>query len=389
MSATISRAEYVAQLVREALDVPGLPDTPLQEAAPALGEPLPPEQQPEEPALLTAWDLRTLGDAYKSRPPLEYAVAGIVALGTLCIVFGAPGSLKSMLLADLAVCIAAGLPWLPLLGSTEGGLATIRFPVLWIDLDNGTRRSDERFDALGHARDLSPDIPLFYVSMPAPWLDASSETLMHQVAELVQHLEVKVVFIDNLGLITGGVSEIDAAMAKVMANLRRLCEETEAAVIVVHHQRKSNGTGTRKGDSLRGHSSIEASLDLALHVDRKEGSDTVTVTPTKMRGATFAPLAAQFAYDHHAGTKELAKARFFSTVIDNSGSDDGIDKALLEVVREQGELNKTALRDAAKTRLSDVGINRISDRIDYLVSTGSLVSRKGAKGPTEVLIRLP
>ena len=265
-----------------------------------------------------------------------------------------------MLLADLAVCIAAGLPWLPLLGSTEGGLATIRFPVLWIDLDNGTCRSDERFDALGHARDLSPDIPLFYVSMPAPWLDASSETLMHQVAELVQHLEVRVVFIDNLGSITGGVSEIDAAMAKVMANLRRLCEETEAAVIVVHHQRKSNGTGTRKGD-LRGHSSIEASLDLALHVDRKEGSDTVTVTPTKMRGATFAPLAAQFAYDHHAGTKEL-EARFFSTVIDNSGSDDGIDKALLEVVREQGELNKTALRDAAKTRLSDVGINRISDR---------------------------
>lgn len=68
MSANISRAEYVAQLVREALDVPGLPDTPVQEAAPALGEPLPPEQQPEEPALLTAWDLRTLGDAYKSRP---------------------------------------------------------------------------------------------------------------------------------------------------------------------------------------------------------------------------------------------------------------------------------------------------------------------------------
>jgi len=381
----MSRAEYVDTLTQEALDVPapGKPAGP----DPAHGADHPSSAQQEEGlALLSAWKPRTLADAYRPRPPLTYAAAGIIAQGTLNVVFGAPGSLKSMLLADLAVCIAAGQPWLSSPERPGSGIATAQSPVLWIDLDNGTRPSDERFGALGQAHNVPADAPLHYVSNPYPWLDASNDILMMEVIQVIQHLEAKVMVIDNLGRISGAVKENDGEMARVMGNLRRLSEETGTAVVVIHHQRKQNGTMARKGETLRGHSSIEASLDLALHIGRKEGTDEIAVTPAKMRGPRVAPFGALFTYEHRPGTKELARARFFGREMVNAADDESIDQLLFETLKQHGELNKGTLRDAVKHELPSIGINRISARIDVLLSDERLTKRAGSKN--EVLLGL-
>jgi RecA-family ATPase len=77
--------------------------------------------------------------------------------------------------------------------------------------------------------------------------------------------------IDNLGTASGGADENSAQMIGVMAGLRQIAEEGELAVLVIHH--KSKGDGVRADDSLRGHSSIESAVDLALVVEREEGLD--------------------------------------------------------------------------------------------------------------------
>lgn len=270
--------------------------------------------------LVGRWHLRSLADAYAERPPLPYLVDGLLPCPSLSIVYGGPGSLKSMILADLAVTIVAGEKWLePLPGSDkEAGVtfATTQAPVLWIDFDNGIRRTDERIEAFARARMLAADAPIHYVSMPTPWLDASKLMMVQELAELIDDVAAKFVIVDNLGLITGSTEENSGDMAQVMGNLRWLCEETKSAVTVVHHQRKSSGAGdkgVRKGEMLRGHSSIEAALDLALLIERKEGEDAVAVIPTKVRGfKEYNIFGAHFTYDHRPGTKDLATARFYS-----------------------------------------------------------------------------
>lgn len=228
-----------------------------------------------------------------------------------------------MLLADLAVAIASGGRWLEPLPTSdrEPGVtfATTQATVLWIDFDNGIRRTDERIEAFARARQLAPDAPLYYVSMPQPWLDASKPSMITELAELITDLTAKFVVLDNLGLITGDTEENSGEMAQVMGNLRWLCEETVSAVTAVHHQRKSGGAGDkgiRKGEMLRGHSSIEAALDLALLVERKEGEDSVAVIPTKVRGfKEYNIFGAHFTYDHREGTKDLALGRFYSLAV--------------------------------------------------------------------------
>ena len=348
-----------------------------------------------KPALAKTWKLRTLKDAYKPRDPLQYVIDGLFSLPSLNIGYGAPGSLKSMVLADAAVCVASGQKWLEPLpvgeGETGVTLRTLQAAVLWIDFDNGTRRTDERFDALAKARDLPDDIPLHYVSLPDPWLNASSKANVFELSLLALSLGAKLIVVDNLGLITGDVEENSAQMAGVMGNLRWLAESTGAAVVIIHHQRKASGGGDkiRKGETLRGHSSIEAALDLALIVERKPGTDDIAIIPTKERGPTLPILGAQFTYQHRADSKELETARFWSVAISTKAEQELETiqaQILVELERHKDagtQPTQKQIVDSVRDDLALIGtppaVNKVRGAIKRLIADGEIVEEQGDK----------
>ncbi|MBU1751057.1 MAG: AAA family ATPase [Chloroflexi bacterium] len=343
-----------------------------------------PEAPPPEPDAgreLYGWQVFTVADAYAPRPPIEYIVKGLFPLPSLSIVYGPPGCFKTMLLADLAACVAAGLPWLePLPGKDEmTARATIKAPVLWLDFDNGLRTMHERIEATARARDLPPDTPLYYVSMPNPWLDAAAWDSVAELCQRTAALGARVIIIDNLRDVSGGVEENASEMGDVMSNLRRLSEETGAAVVVIHHQRKSNGAAGRSGDTLRGHSSIEAALDLALLIEREEHADTIQIQATKVRGADVLPFGARFTYDWKGDTTDLEKVRFYGLEIEDLASDAAIRRAILEEVEAQPEINKGELTKAVLDSLPDTPRARVWAQIDHLTADGKLRVKQGAR----------
>jgi hypothetical protein len=323
------------------------------------------EGRPADP-----WQPFTLADAYIARPPVDYIAAGLFALPSLNIVYGAPGTLKSFILADLCACAAAGQDWLPPAPwrpDLTKSFPTKQAPTMWLDFDNGRRRTHDRFGALGRARDLPPDLPLTYYSMPSPWLNANDKTSMGELINRVNDLGAKLVCIDNLGVVSGDAEENSSEMAQVMSFFRQLAEDTEAAVVLIHHQRKTGIAVGRSGDALRGHSSIEAALDLALMIEREEYADTVSIKATKVRGADVLPFAAVFTYESKPeDPDELVKAKFYGLTSEDTKSAGAIERAILEAINGE-RLNKTALTEAVKKALPDVGVNRIRDMVDRLV----------------------
>ena len=319
------------------------------------------------------WQVFTLADAYAPRPPVEYLVEKLLPLPSLTILYGAPGSMKTMVLADLAACVAGGVPWLDCLPNEqlETGRVTKQASVLWADFDNGPRTMHERIASAGRARNLAPDAPLFYLSMPNPWLDMSSWDGADVLLRRITSLDAKLVVVDNLRDVSGRVEENSSEMGVVMSNFRRVTEESGAAVVVVHHQRKGNGGGGRAGDNLRGHSSIEAAIDLALRVERENNSDTVTVSATKTRGVDVFPFAALFTYEHKPGTTELSSCQFFGVETTGGKSDGAIRRAVLETVKDTPNIQKTALAERVK-QTNEVGVNRVRAQIDVLVARGKL-----------------
>lgn len=340
------------------------------------------------------WRIRTAADALQPQPPLEYLVDQLLPAPSLCIVYGGPGSLKSMLLADMAVCIAAGKRWLENLpgDNAQPGIsfATMQAPTLWVDFDNGARRTDVRFGALLRAHDLNEETPCHYVSMPTPHLDASKQVHIDALAALVQQGGYRLVVVDNLGLITGDTEENSADMANVMGHLRRLSEETQAAIVLIHHQRKSaagGDNGIRRGESLRGHSSIEASLDLSLQILRKDnGDDSISIVPVKVRD--FVPyelIGARFTYEHMLDSRELLKARFFSAATESreQAAVSQLRATILDVVRANPGITQKHLVDAVRDRFGAYadakipGVNLVRGTADALAQDGRL--RKAGK----------
>lgn len=338
---------------------------------------------------LVAWQPYTLKDAYTPRPPLPYLVTDILYYPSCNIVYGGPGSYKSMLLADMALCVASGKPWLTD-EKEQDGYPTTQAPVIWVDFDNGRRRTHERFDAIGQAHNIHPAAPLAYYSMDRPQLNLTSFDQGNGLLHLVMAQKARLLIIDNLGLTIGDAEENTGEMAGVMGNLRSIAEDAECAVIMIHHQRKSSGTdnGTRKGETLRGHSSIEASLDLALLVERKDGEDHVTIYPTKVRGyRMFESIGAWFDYGHHPGTRDLSRARFYRRAVMTKAEREtaSLRSSIMAEVLAQPGIEQKVLVDAVRDSLAVLdkapGINKVRGTLKLMAEDGQLkiVGRNGTK----------
>jgi AAA domain len=222
--------------------------------------------------------------------------------------------------------------------------------------------------------------------MPSPWLDAGDVGAITALQQRMQRLGVQLVVLDNLTTVKGSAEENSAAMGKVMGNFRQLAEATGAAVMLIHHQRKDvhsgkgQGPTTRAGDRLRGHSSIEAAVDLALLVERPPHADRITLQGTKVRGVGVPPFGAQLAYEHRSGTTELAMARFFALEVEDDSSDRAIEKAVLEAVEAAPGMTQKDLVKAIKQRLRRLGVNRIRAMLEQLARRGTLSQTEGDRG---------
>jgi hypothetical protein len=295
-------------------------------------------------------------------------------LPSLSMVYGSPGCFKTMLMIDMGLCVAAGEPWLPSLpGKGENTQrATLRSPVLWCDFDNGPRTMDERTEAVGRGRNLPEDTPFYYVSMPSPWLDGGNFGSVSDLIRLVKILEVRLVIIDNLCDVSGGAEENSAEMGTILSNFRRLAEDAEAAVVLIHHPPKI-------GNTPRGHSSILAALDLALLIERERHADTIKAVAPKVRGTDVLPFGAIFTYEHKLGTTELAIVKFFGTPMEDQVSDRAVREMILEIVQAYPDLNKTKLVERVRENLPDVSFDRIRTQIDFLTTEGKLTTSPGGR----------
>jgi len=196
--------------------------------------------------------------------------------------------------------------------------------------------------------------------MPSSWLDASDAAgpSFSQLTATVQATEAKLVIVDNLAVVSGSVDENSADMTTVLSSFRQLSEDTGAAVVLVHHQRKQTGFKTRAGDTLRGHSGIEAALNLALLIEREEHAESITLRATKTRGVTVLPFGAMFSYEHKQDSDELAEARFFGLELEDTTSNAAIERAIIEELKNTPSMTQRQLIDGIKASL-DVGIHRI------------------------------
>ncbi len=339
------------------------------------------------------WKKYTLVDALADRPEIEYAAKGIVSMPSLSVVYGHPSSYKSFLMQDLAVSIAEGEPWLPTEQPTFNGrqmddsdiepIETTQYPVLWCDQDQGTRRTLDRFGMLARGHNSTPwDTKLYFYTMPDPPLNATSREHLDALEYRIKDCGARVVFIDCLLTVSGGVDENSTEVGGVLYGFRQLAERTSAAIILIHHARKTTGNDTRAGDSLRGSSAIEGALDLALKIHRDTpDSKNVTIASTKTRDVDVSPMTARFAAFTDQNGKPAARFYRVDPEYAQQATDKSIELAVYDALRREGSATQSKLVQLVKSRVRDgkSGEKYVRAIIDDMAAKNKLIVESGSK----------
>lgn len=197
-------------------------------------------------------------------------VQGLLLEKSSIVVYGASNSGKTFWVTDLCLHVAAALRW----NDRRVEMGGVIYCVL-----EGTLGFRNRVAAWKAAQCLE-DHALPFAAIPvglnlrAPSDDAAALVDAVKAAAIEMKMPVRLVVIDTLSrALAGGNENAPEDMGALVACMDQIREETNAAVLFVHHSGKDQAKGAR------GHSLLTAAIDTEIEVvvDETGGGSTATV----------------------------------------------------------------------------------------------------------------
>lgn len=207
---------------------------------------------PESVAPLPVVTASSLLETEEVDPGVEWLLDEMIALGALIGFIAKPKVGKTTVVYEMAVKIALGLPFL--------GRKTRRCGVLILALEEHRREVKRRLRSLGAEN-------LDNLHLVVGSLDADEGTFA-QLKRTVEERTIGLIIVDALNSFWGVDDENDAAqVTKAMKPLLNLARSTNAAIVAIHHARKSEG---EFGDEIRGSGALFSLFDAAFILKRHE-----------------------------------------------------------------------------------------------------------------------
>jgi hypothetical protein len=206
-------------------------------------------------------------DALDPLPPVGYVVEGVFAEGSVNLIVGEPGSKKTFTMLDCGVSVSIAEKWL--------NFQTRKSVVLIIDEESGERRLKRRLAGVMRGHSIPKGkAKIFCTSLSGLELIRQGE--QDALLQLVKDTGAKFVLIDALiDTLIGADENAASDIQTVFRGLRKIAEETRAAIIVIHHVNKNGG--------YRGSSAMNGAIDLMLKVESKRDSPNIDFKSEKTR----------------------------------------------------------------------------------------------------------
>ena len=196
---------------------------------------------------------------------MEWLVENILEQGSLNLLFGEPGSGKSLFALDWAFCMAAGMSW--------HDCRTKKTDVVII-AGEGFAGMARRLKALECKYQIKAPERLFISQRPAQLLDAVNA---NWVAESIKAMcpNPGLVVIDTLHRNMDGDENSSQDIGRFIHNVDLYLKPFGAATLIVHH------SGHGQKDRSRGSSSIRAAMDGEFSATKSDGGITLTCHKAK------------------------------------------------------------------------------------------------------------
>jgi hypothetical protein len=216
--------------------------------------------------------LLTIIDRSKPPPTLDLIVPGLdLAPGKCSAIQGYPNTAKTPFALQLAICVAAGVPFL--------GHEVRQCPVLYIAFEGGVLSQEREARICAGIGRKRTDVPLTYATA-----ETLSPALLDEVEGVVAARGIGMIVIDTYtSALPPDVQTFNDAAIRAWANqIARLSESKGALTVILLHEHKG-GSGTLAG--ISGHSSLAGALQASIALTRPDADDDTLIEVKCARAA--------------------------------------------------------------------------------------------------------
>ena len=201
--------------------------------------------------------------------PLQFLIDNIMPQNCFSAVVGPSYSFKTFIALDMALSVAAGLPF--------HGMDVKQGTVIYVN-GEGRHGIMTRIDAWCQSKSVNrKKLPFILSSTPINLRDEPEVAILKSVNEDVP--DVRMIVIDTLNRNAGGMNEnASVDMAEFVNACSAMVHHFDCAVCVIHHTGKDTSSGAR------GYSSFYAALDTEISV-KKLGDHDVQMICSKQKDA--------------------------------------------------------------------------------------------------------
>lgn len=306
--------------------------------------------------------LDSIDDMLKLPDP-EFLIDGIIEVGALGLLFGAPGSAKSLLALDWAMSIATGRSWQSH-GVRQG-------PVVYVAAE-AARGVPKRIRAWLKQRDVNDwsNCPIYFLRVSVQLREK------RDVGDLLATLQKKklvprLIIIDTLArCFLGGEENSAKEIGEFIHGAEALSQETGATVLVLHH------TGKNQDLEERGSSALQGAADTRIHI-KKSGTDLNVGCRKQKEAADFETIALRLEtinLDADQNQKAGTSVVLVSGSAEKPTGFDAKDEKLLAALAGAGKPLKAGEWQHALTQAGDsMPEKTFYTRVKHLMETGSVV----------------
>jgi hypothetical protein len=198
--------------------------------------------------------LHTLGDVAERYPPVQWLWEGWLPRSMLTLLAAKPGAGKTHWILDLVRTLQQGGVW------PDGQAVAERGPVVWVEGEGIPQEIAERAVAMG----IETRKDFYMVVAPdGELLDLSLPQWGNVVIDTVAAVQPALVVVDSLSTVTPNGQDRSEQVTPLLLWLVSLARWSGAAVVLIHHLKKSNNSGQLSFplvtmDDIRGSGQIAA-----------------------------------------------------------------------------------------------------------------------------------
>jgi len=233
----------------------------------------------------TKFKLVSAKDLYnKIIPPILMLIDSILAEESLVILAGMPGSFKTGIALLLAICGAGYSEFLSF-------KVNKKFNTLFIDEENGMRRTKFKLKRLCDGLKIVPPEGIFFSSMAGFKLE---RVWIEDLKNQIKQYSINVVVIDNIARCMVGSERDEKDVSKIHDLLKPLAEELGVTILYLHHLRKTDFKNhhPKTLEDISGSRDFGAQCDDAYIVDffsRKGNTKTFKLMQVKAKDSIEMP----------------------------------------------------------------------------------------------------